>query len=171
MAKQLDKHSFIVCQILVPKSATFSSCTKADSDLMFWAIQNKEINMAAVIMERMKFAREQIWDTKSKLNVSLPYAHLLTKIFKHFGVDLSGAVVEKMGQAIRSRNLKKSGFSVVKGVWSKASVAEGEVYIGDASGAHPQMESTVEMSKLPMESVSVPTIVAAEQAGPSMAEN
>ncbi|MQL82553.1 hypothetical protein Taro_015023 [Colocasia esculenta] len=128
---------FIVCQILVPRSATFSSCTKADSDLMFWAIQNKEINVAAVIMERMKFAREQIWDTKSKLNMSLPYAHLLTKIFKHFGVDLSGAVVEKMGQAIRSRNLKKSGFSVVNGVWSKASVTEGEVYIGDASGAHP----------------------------------
>ncbi|MQL97550.1 hypothetical protein Taro_030242 [Colocasia esculenta] len=49
---------FIVCQILAPRSATFSSCTKADSDLMFWAIQNKEINVAAVIMERMKFARE-----------------------------------------------------------------------------------------------------------------
>ncbi|MQM10854.1 hypothetical protein Taro_043752 [Colocasia esculenta] len=26
---------FIVCQILVPKSATFSTCTKADSDMMF----------------------------------------------------------------------------------------------------------------------------------------
>ncbi|MQM14547.1 hypothetical protein Taro_047482 [Colocasia esculenta] len=76
-----------------------------------------------------------------------------------------------MGQAIRSRNLKKSGFSVVNGVWSKASVVEGEVYIGDASGAHPQMESSVEMSELPMESVSVPTFVAQEQAGPSMAEN
>ncbi|MQL95609.1 hypothetical protein Taro_028278 [Colocasia esculenta] len=122
---------FIVCQILVPRSATFSSCTKADSDMMYWAIQNKEINMAAVIMERMKFARDQIWDTKSKLNVSLPYAHLLTKIFKHFGVDLSGAVVEKMGQAIRSRNLKKSGFSVENGVWVKASVAECEAIIDD----------------------------------------
>ncbi|MQM03386.1 hypothetical protein Taro_036168 [Colocasia esculenta] len=31
---------FIVCQILVPRSATFSKCTKADSDMMFWAIQN-----------------------------------------------------------------------------------------------------------------------------------
>ncbi|MQM16239.1 hypothetical protein Taro_049193 [Colocasia esculenta] len=29
---------FIVCQILVPRSATFSTCTKADSDIMFWAI-------------------------------------------------------------------------------------------------------------------------------------
>ena len=29
---------FIVCQIRVPRSATFSSCTRADSDIMFWAI-------------------------------------------------------------------------------------------------------------------------------------
>ncbi|MQL94661.1 hypothetical protein Taro_027322 [Colocasia esculenta] len=122
---------FIVCQIAVPRSARFSTCTKADLDVMFWAIQNKEINMAEVMFERMKFARDQIWDTRSKLNVSLPYAHLLTKIFKHFGVDLSGAVVENMGQAIRSRNLRKSGFSLVNGIWSKTSVAEGEAIIED----------------------------------------
>ncbi|MQM12609.1 hypothetical protein Taro_045527 [Colocasia esculenta] len=83
------------------------------------------------MMERMKFAHDQIWDTKSKLNVSLPYAHLLTRIFNHFGVNLSGAVVEKMGQSIRSRNLKKSGFSVQNGIWTKTSVAEGEAIIGD----------------------------------------
>ncbi|MQM22900.1 hypothetical protein Taro_055959 [Colocasia esculenta] len=46
-------------------------------------------------------------------------------------VDVSGAVVEKMGQSIRSRNLKKSGFSVQDGIWSKTSVTEGEVIIGD----------------------------------------
>ncbi|MQL80351.1 hypothetical protein Taro_012782, partial [Colocasia esculenta] len=56
--------------------------------------KNKEINLAAVMIERMKFASTQIWETKSKLNVSLPYAHLLTKVFKHFGVDVSGAVIE-----------------------------------------------------------------------------
>ncbi|MQL72849.1 hypothetical protein Taro_005202 [Colocasia esculenta] len=122
---------FIVCQILVPRSAAFSSCTKADSNMMYWAIQNKEINMAAVMMERMTFSRDQIWDTKSKLNVSLPYAHLLTKVFKHFGIDLAGAVVEKMGQSIRSKNLRKSGFLVIDGVWSKTTVAEGEAIIGD----------------------------------------
>ncbi|MQM23439.1 hypothetical protein Taro_056503 [Colocasia esculenta] len=122
---------FIICQIMVPRSATFSTCTRANSDMMFWVIQQKEINMAEVMMERMKFAHDQIWDTKSKLNVSLPYAHLLTKIFKHFGVNLSGAVVEKMGQFIRSRNLKKSGFSVQNGIWTKTSVAEGETIIGD----------------------------------------
>ncbi|MQM19405.1 hypothetical protein Taro_052409 [Colocasia esculenta] len=99
--------------------------------MMFWVIQNKEINLAAVMLERMKIASAQIWDTKSKLNVSLPYAHLLTKIFKHFGVDVSGAVVEKMGQSIRSRNLKKIGFSVQNGIWTKTSVAEGEAIIGD----------------------------------------
>ncbi|MQL96710.1 hypothetical protein Taro_029395 [Colocasia esculenta] len=92
---------FIVCQILVPRSATYSTCTKADSDMMFWAIQNQSINIAEVMIERMKFASAQVWDKKSKLNVSLPYAHLLTK--------------RKMGQAIRSRNLKKSGFSLVGG--------------------------------------------------------
>ncbi|MQL79535.1 hypothetical protein Taro_011982, partial [Colocasia esculenta] len=93
--------------------------------------ENKDINMAAMMIERMRIARDQIWDTKSKLNVSLPYAHLLTKVFRHFGIDLTGAVVEKMGQSIRSRNLRKSGFSVINGVWSKTSVAEGEAIIGD----------------------------------------
>ncbi|MQL83074.1 hypothetical protein Taro_015558 [Colocasia esculenta] len=91
--------AFYVCL-----SATFSTCTRADSDMMFWAIQQKEINMAQVMLKRMKFARDQIWDTK---------------------------IVEKMGQCIRSRNLKKSGFSVIEGVWSKTSVAEGEAIIGD----------------------------------------
>ncbi|MQM09222.1 hypothetical protein Taro_042096 [Colocasia esculenta] len=123
---------FIVCQILVPRSATFSICTKADSDMMFWAIQNQTINMAEVILERMKFASAQIWDKKSKLNVSLPYAYLLTIIFQHYGISVVGAVSEKMGQAIRSRNLKKSGFSLVAGVWTKTSVAEGEAIIGEA---------------------------------------
>ncbi|MQL94297.1 hypothetical protein Taro_026950 [Colocasia esculenta] len=161
---------FIVCQILVSRSATFSSCTKADSDMMYWAIQNKEINMAAVIMERMKFARDQIWDTKSKFNVSLPYAHLLTKIFKHFGVDLSAAIVEKIGQAIRSRNLKKSGFSVESGVWFKASVAEGEAIIIDTSVVHPEMGSADMTPELPVESIFAPTVEAAESSRPSIAE-
>ncbi|MQM12722.1 hypothetical protein Taro_045641 [Colocasia esculenta] len=134
-------------QILVPRSATFSTCTKADSDMMFWAVQNKEINMAEVMMERMKFAHDQIWDTKSKLNVSLPYAHLLTKVFKHFGVNVSGAVVEKMGQAIRSKNLRKSGFSVVNGVWTKTSVAEGEPIIGEAQDV--QLEAAAVESEGP----------------------
>ncbi|MQL75723.1 hypothetical protein Taro_008100 [Colocasia esculenta] len=161
---------FIVCQILVLRSATFSSCTKADSDMMYWAIQNKEINMAAVMMERIKFSRDQIWDTKSKLNVSLPYAHLLTKIFKHFSVDLFGAVVEKMGQAIRFRNLKKSGFSEENGVWSKASVAEGEAIIDDTLVVHQEMGSADMIPELPVESVSAPAVGAAESSGPSIAE-
>ncbi|MQM18221.1 hypothetical protein Taro_051210, partial [Colocasia esculenta] len=139
---------FVVCQILVPRSATFSTCTKADSDMMFWAIQNKEINLAEVILERMKFAHDQIWDTKSKLNVSLPYAHLLSKLFKHFGINLSGAVVEKMGQAIRSRNLRKSGFSVVNGVWTKTSVAEGEAIIGKAQEVQEEVgEAAVQLNQ------------------------
>ncbi|MQM06089.1 hypothetical protein Taro_038910 [Colocasia esculenta] len=81
---------FIVCQILLPRSATFSTCPKADSDIMFWVIQNQDINMAQ---------RE---------------------------------VSEKMGQPIRSRNLKKSGFSLVGSVWTKTSMAEGEAIIGEA---------------------------------------
>ncbi|MQL86908.1 hypothetical protein Taro_019441 [Colocasia esculenta] len=54
-------------------------------------------------------------------------------IFKHYGIDLKGEVMEKMGQPIRSRNLKKSGFSLVRNVWTKTSVAEGEEIIGGAS--------------------------------------
>ncbi|MQL88568.1 hypothetical protein Taro_021137 [Colocasia esculenta] len=123
---------FIVCQTLVAKSATFSTCPKADSDIMFWAIQNQDINMAEMIIERMKFATAMIWDKKNKLNVSLPYAHLLTQIFQHFNINVIGEVSEKMGQAIRSRNLKKSGFSLVAGVWTKTSVTEGEAIIGEA---------------------------------------
>ncbi|MQL80504.1 hypothetical protein Taro_012953 [Colocasia esculenta] len=87
---------------------------------------------SVVIIERMKFATVMIWDKKNKLNVSLPYAHLLTRIFQHYNIDLSGEVSEKMGQAIRSRNLKKSGFSLVARVWTKTSVAEGEAIIGEA---------------------------------------
>ncbi|MQM02103.1 hypothetical protein Taro_034864 [Colocasia esculenta] len=51
----------------VPRSATFSSCLKADSDMMLWAIQNQEINMAEVIIDRMKLASAVIWDMKNKL--------------------------------------------------------------------------------------------------------
>ncbi|MQM03823.1 hypothetical protein Taro_036611 [Colocasia esculenta] len=47
-------------KILVPRSDTFSSCTKGDANMMFWAIQKQEINMAQ--------------DRKNKLAVSLPYA-------------------------------------------------------------------------------------------------
>ncbi|MQM14544.1 hypothetical protein Taro_047477 [Colocasia esculenta] len=149
---------FIICQIMVPQSATFLSCTKVDSDMMFWVIQNKEINLAAVKLERMKFASAQIWDTKSKMNVSLPYAHLLTKIFKHFGVDLSGAIVEKMGQSIRSRNLKKSGFSVQNGMWTKTSVAEGEAIICDV-----EIPDVQEMAAVAPAAEHQPVAPAAEQ--------
>ncbi|MQL75640.1 hypothetical protein Taro_008017 [Colocasia esculenta] len=50
-------------------------------------------------------------------------------------------VVEKMGQCIRSRNLKKSGFSVIEGVWSKTTVAEGEAIIGDAVAPAEQQQA------------------------------
>ncbi|MQL99047.1 hypothetical protein Taro_031763 [Colocasia esculenta] len=122
---------FIAYQILVPRSATFSTYPKADSDMMFWAIQNQDINMAQVIIERMKFAAEMIWDKKNKLNVSLPYAHFLTRIFNHYGIDLKGEVMEKVDQSIRSRNMKKSGCSLVGNLWTKTSVAEGEAIIGE----------------------------------------
>ncbi|MQL87433.1 hypothetical protein Taro_019973 [Colocasia esculenta] len=121
-----------VSEILISRSVTFSSCTKADSDMMFWAIQNQDINMAEVIIERMKSASAMIWDKKNKLKESLLYAHPLTKIFQHFNIRLTGEVSEKMGQAIRGRNLKKSGFFLVAGLWTKTSVAEGEAIIGEA---------------------------------------
>ncbi|MQM01618.1 hypothetical protein Taro_034374 [Colocasia esculenta] len=53
------------------------------------------------------------------------------EIFKHFNIDLKGEVMEKMGQPIQSKNLKKSGFSLVGSVWSKTSMAEGEAIIGE----------------------------------------
>ncbi|MQM07217.1 hypothetical protein Taro_040057 [Colocasia esculenta] len=151
---------FVVCQIVTPRSATFSTCTRADSDLMFWAIQNQEINTAKIMIERMKFASAQVWDTKSKLNVSLPYAHLLTKIFKHFDISIVGDVSEKMGQAIRSRNLRKSGFSVVNGVWSKTSVAEGQAIIGEAQEGQ---EAVAEAEQEPAESTAMDVPVAQEE--------
>ncbi|MQM06352.1 hypothetical protein Taro_039173 [Colocasia esculenta] len=119
------------------------------------------------------FAHAQLWETKSKLNVSLPYAHLLTKVFKHFGVDLSGAVAEKMGQSIRSRNLKKSGFLVQEGVWSKSSVAEGEAVIGDfpeeqeaaveQAAAEEEVEAAAEQAAAAEEEVEAAEQAAAEQ--------
>ncbi|MQL83977.1 hypothetical protein Taro_016468 [Colocasia esculenta] len=83
-------------------------------------------------INQMKFAAEMIWDKKNKFNASLLYAHLLTKIFKDYGIDLKGEVMEKMGQPIHSRNLKKSGFSLVGSTWTKTYVAEGEAIIGEA---------------------------------------
>ncbi|MQM18122.1 hypothetical protein Taro_051108 [Colocasia esculenta] len=100
----------------------------------------QDINMAQVIIERMKSIVEVIWDRKNKLAVSLPYAHLLTRSFSHFENDLKGELLEKMGQPIRTRNLKKSGFSLVGNVWTKTSVAEGEAIIGEASDAPPVQE-------------------------------
>ncbi|MQM12271.1 hypothetical protein Taro_045188, partial [Colocasia esculenta] len=108
------------------QQCNFLSCTPRGMP------QIQDINMGQVIIERMKFAAEMIWDKKNKLNVSLPYAHLLTRIFKHYGIDLKGEAMEKMGQPILSRNLKKSGFSLVGSVWSKTSVEEGEAIISEA---------------------------------------
>ncbi|MQL95955.1 hypothetical protein Taro_028626 [Colocasia esculenta] len=136
---------FIVCQILVPRSASFSTCLKGDSDMMFLAIQNQDINMAQVIIERMKSVAEMIWDKKKKLAVSLPYAQLLTRIFKDYDIDLKGEVMEKMGQPIRSRNLKKSGFSLVGNIWTKTNVAEGEAIIGEAPEIPPIQEAEAEI--------------------------
>ncbi|MQM17857.1 hypothetical protein Taro_050837 [Colocasia esculenta] len=51
---------------------------------------------------------------------------------QHYGISVVGDISEKMGQAICSRNLRKSGFSIVNGVWSKTCVAEGESIIGEA---------------------------------------
>ncbi|MQM12494.1 hypothetical protein Taro_045414 [Colocasia esculenta] len=71
----------------------------------------------------------------------------ITTFSEHFGVDVSGAVVEKMGQAIRSRNLRKSGFSMVNGVWTKTSVAEGEPILGEAQDV--QLEAVAVESEGP----------------------
>ncbi|MQM22432.1 hypothetical protein Taro_055484 [Colocasia esculenta] len=148
---------FIICQIIVPRSATFSSCTKADSDLMFWAIQNQEINTVELIMERMRFARSQVWDIKSKLNISLPYAHLLTKLFHHFGISVVGDVSEKMGQAIRSRNLRKSGVSVVNSVWSKTGAVEGEAILGETHEGHEPVSEAAVVAELAAVEVPLPS--------------
>ncbi|MQM08308.1 hypothetical protein Taro_041164 [Colocasia esculenta] len=104
--------------LIAEQSATFSTCTKANSDMMFWAIQNQSINMVEVMIERMKFASAQVWDKK---------------------------LSEKMGQAIRSRNLKKSGFSLVAGVWNKTSVAEGEAIIGEAQEVQREVAVAAEI--------------------------
>ncbi|MQL71989.1 hypothetical protein Taro_004326 [Colocasia esculenta] len=121
-----------------------------DSDLMFWAIQNQEINTAKIMIERMKFASSQVWDKKSKLNVSLPYAHLLTKVFQHYGISVVGDVSEKMGKAIRSRNLRKRGFSLVNSPWTKTSMAEGEAIIGEAQEVQKEVGEAAVVASVPM---------------------
>ncbi|MQM12253.1 hypothetical protein Taro_045169 [Colocasia esculenta] len=153
---------FIICQVIVPRSALFSTCARVDSDQMYWAIQNQEINTAELIIERIKFASSQLWDTKSKLNISLPYAHLLTRIFQHFGISTVGDVSEKMGQAIRSRNLKKSGFSLVNSIWSKDDTVEGEAIIGEAQEDQEPSPAAVAASAAVIEEA--PTSTASEAA-------
>ncbi|MQL82699.1 hypothetical protein Taro_015173, partial [Colocasia esculenta] len=41
-----------------------------------------------------------------------------------------------MGQAIRSRNLRKSGFPIINGVWSKNGAIEGEAILGETQEDH-----------------------------------
>ncbi|MQM15705.1 hypothetical protein Taro_048656 [Colocasia esculenta] len=60
---------FIVCQILVPRSATFSTCPKGDSDMMFWAIQNQSMNMART-PEETGLVRDKVG-----VVLQLPFAH------------------------------------------------------------------------------------------------
>ncbi|MQM08818.1 hypothetical protein Taro_041675 [Colocasia esculenta] len=93
-----------------------------------------------IMIEKMKSTTELIWDKKSKLAVSLPYAHMFTRIFRHFEVDLEDELMEKMRQPILTRNLKKSGFSLSANIWSKTSMAEGEAIIGDSSTTDPSAQ-------------------------------
>ncbi|MQM00338.1 hypothetical protein Taro_033071 [Colocasia esculenta] len=120
--------------------------------MMFWAIQNQEINLSEVIIQRMKLASAVIWDKKNKLKVSLPYAHLLTKIFQHYDISLNGEVSEKMVQYIRGRNLKKSGFSLVPGVWTKTSIARGKAIISKAQEVQEvEAQAVVAATKISVE--------------------
>ncbi|MQL89251.1 hypothetical protein Taro_021823 [Colocasia esculenta] len=121
---------FIVCQMLVPRSATFSSCPKADSDMMFWAIQNQEINLAEVIIERMKLASAVIWDKKNKLKVSLPYAHLLIKIFQHYNAEAAAVPPAAVQQeAVRAE------IPEIQEEQAAAATAEISVEVQEASGS------------------------------------
>ncbi|MQM00832.1 hypothetical protein Taro_033576 [Colocasia esculenta] len=166
-----DEDGSLSSPVKVPRSATFSTYPKGDSDMMFWAIQNQDINMAQVIIERMRFAAEIIWDKKNKLVVSLPYVHFLTRIFKEYGIDLKGEVMEKMGQPIRSRNLKKSSFSLEEEVEAVVRVEEPPTRrIEDIEPAHiVPIEPSTEMeipSTVPApvfeESISLETIAHVE---------
>ncbi|MQL96123.1 hypothetical protein Taro_028791 [Colocasia esculenta] len=53
--------------------------------------------------------------------------------------------MEKMGQPIRSKNLKKSGFSLVGNIWTKTSVEEGEAIIGEAPEVQPIPEAEADV--------------------------
>ncbi|MQL96327.1 hypothetical protein Taro_029003 [Colocasia esculenta] len=57
LANSIDIHAKGL-GIIGIESATFSSCTKGDVDVMFWAVQKQDINMAQIIIERMKSAAE-----------------------------------------------------------------------------------------------------------------
>ncbi|MQL79506.1 hypothetical protein Taro_011945 [Colocasia esculenta] len=63
-----------------------------------------------------------------------------------------GEMMEKMGQPIRTRNLKKSGFSLVGNAWTKTYVAEGEAIIREASTAEGQEEEALVREDEPLAS-------------------
>ncbi|MQM16658.1 hypothetical protein Taro_049616 [Colocasia esculenta] len=56
-----------------------------------------------------------------------------------------------MGQAIHSRNFKKSGFSLVGGVWTKTSVAEGEAIICEAQEVLVEVAEAAIAADVPIE--------------------
>ncbi|MQM07343.1 hypothetical protein Taro_040182 [Colocasia esculenta] len=84
----------------------------------------KKVVMAAVWSNRSNDSESiSSEDEEEKANLAF-MANIDEKVFQHYGISVVGDVSEKMGQAICSKNLRKSGFSVVNGVWSKTFMAE-----------------------------------------------
>ncbi|MQL89780.1 hypothetical protein Taro_022358 [Colocasia esculenta] len=79
-----------------------------------------------------------------------------------------------MGQAICSRNLKKSGFSLVNGIWTKTSVAEGEAIIGEAQEVQQAVAATAVQEEA-IEQIDTraeaPVVAPAEEAACSIIED
>ncbi|MQL88097.1 hypothetical protein Taro_020647 [Colocasia esculenta] len=94
-------------------------------------LQKNGMHNIVAAMETMMWMEIATFSKVSYLDlVKAFYVYLRTEANR--SLTSSVKVVEKMGQAIRSRNLRKSGFSVINDVWTKTSVAEGEAIICEA---------------------------------------
>ncbi|GAV56852.1 hypothetical protein CFOL_v3_00393 [Cephalotus follicularis] len=101
-------HRAIATHIL-PKAGGFDEVTHIDAYTMYHLITSKRINVPNLIIHHMLA-------TQGRENGRLAYSNIITKIFIHFGVDLSGELHHSLQSAdkLGNRTLGRMGFKKYK---------------------------------------------------------
>ncbi|MQM02981.1 hypothetical protein Taro_035752 [Colocasia esculenta] len=139
---------------------TDSTHTHSGDPFQRWEVQQRQNSPAvelegqiAVTVRTIPISQSQAMqqqdcghDSKNSSTILLPYGLLLSTIFKHFQVDLSGEEIDKMGKPINTTNLKKSGFLFIDGAWYKDPAPEGE-HVSFPEALQEQQAEVVEIDQ------------------------